>query len=45
VAVAGHNARLDDMIGLVTLMEQLGGKLADLNKEQLRDVAATLARG
>ena len=43
-SVAGaHNARVDAMIGLIKLIEQMGVRLAAMRPDQLRDVAEAVA--
>jgi len=41
--VIAHNQRLDSMIGLIKLIEQMGDKLSSLRPEQLRDLAGALS--
>jgi len=44
-SVAGaHNARVDAMIDLIKLVEQMGARLASMRPDQLRDVAEAVAQ-
>lgn len=41
--VVAHNQRLDSMIGLIKMIEQMGDKLSSLRPEHLRDLAGALS--
>ena len=41
---AAHNARVDAMIDLIRLIEQMGSRLASMRPDQLRDVAEAVAQ-